>query len=83
MRLQDDDGDPECLSCGPNEGVTGGFRRACLPEIDDGTRIAMSTGDVGKPAMMVELEELDLALDELRQRFDAGDGEGPIGVAAS
>ena len=35
----------------------------------------MSTGDVGKPAMMVELEELDLALDELRQRFDVEDGK--------
>ena len=38
----------------------------------------MTTGDVGEPAMMVELGELgelDIALDALRQLFDAEDGE--------
>ena len=46
-----------------------------LPEVDVRTRVVMATGYVGKPAMIVELEELDLALDELRQLFDAEDGE--------
>ena len=78
MRRKDDDGDPEGLSCGPKEGAAGGLRRTRLPEVDDGTRIAMGTGDVDKPAMMVELEELDLALDELRQVFDAEDGKARL-----
>ena len=33
----------------------------------------MVTDDAGKPAMVVELVELDLALDELRQIFEDED----------
>ena len=40
----------------------------------------MVTDDAGKPALAVELDELDLALDELRQLFDAEDGEARLAL---